>query len=637
MGVTANVLPAWADELRHRYLRGEAWLFVVHGNVHDLVLHQGELTGAVDFLAAQVLDRKDSVLRYNVSTGCRFVKKNPSMEALGVEDLVAQRAPERVLPVLEQLLYYQRNLGLVVDHCEMIAPAGDPTFFSLADRMTVVTLQRWSLAPEIERADNIVLLVTESPGELNPKIVANPRVAAVEIPMPSLEERTQIIRVVNPELEPAWVDRFAEVTAGLKAIQIKSILQPPPAGEEDPAARLRFIRKLVDSDKRARKLAAITQGMSHDEIRELIGVDTPTTADGARSGDRGDNADELDEVITLIGQRKREIIERECFGLIEFVEPAHDFALVGGMDEIKRELSAIAKNIREGRRARVPMGLLFTGPMGTGKTFVAEAFVKASGLTGMKLKNFRSKWVGATEGNLERILGVIRAIGNAIVIIDEGDRSFGSGEGQGDSGTSSRVIARLKEFMSDTTNRGRVLFILMTNRPDKLDIDIKRAGRLDRKIPFLYPQAPEQVERVLEAQIANHDLVTDIAFPRDRERIATKLLGYSNADLEAIALLAYSYSSEDSAADESTPDSSASGLSAPAQSSDGTTVTVEAFDRAIADYLPSRDLDMLEYMELLAVFEASNRRMLPRKYADMSNEALDRRLDELRVKCAGRR
>jgi SpoVK/Ycf46/Vps4 family AAA+-type ATPase len=87
------------------------------------------------------------------------------------------------------------------------------------------------------------------------------------------------------------------------------------------------------------------------------------------------------------------------------------------------------------------MGLLFTGPMGTGKTFVAEAFVRESGLTGIKLKNFRSKWVGSTESNLEKILDVVRAIGNIIVIIDEGDRSFGSGGegGETDGGTGSRV------------------------------------------------------------------------------------------------------------------------------------------------------------------------------------------------------
>ena len=55
------------------------------------------------------------------------------------------------------------------------------------------------------------------------------------------------------------------------------------------------------------------------------------------------------------------------------------------------------------------------------------------------------------------------------------------------------------------------------------------------------------------------------------------------------------------------------------------------------DYLPSRDLEMLEYMELLAVFEASSRRMLPQKYAGMSMEALQRRLAELKVLCGNRR
>jgi transitional endoplasmic reticulum ATPase len=165
------------------------------------------------------------------------------------------------------------------------------------------------------------------------------------------------------------------------------------------------------------------------------------------------------------------------------------------MEEVKRELMQIAINVRDGNTKRVPMGLLFTGPMGTGKTFVAEAFARSSGLTAIKLKNFRSKWVGATEGNLEKILSVVKALGNVLVIIDEGDRAFGNNDGDGDGGTSSRVIARIKEFMSDTTNRGRVLFVLMTNRPDKLDIDIKRAGRLDRKIPFFYAKTPTRWSR----------------------------------------------------------------------------------------------------------------------------------------------
>jgi ATP-dependent 26S proteasome regulatory subunit len=492
----------------------------------------------------------------------------------------------------------------------MLAPNGDASFASENDRLSVVMLQRWSLAPQLEASDNIVILISEVAGDLSPKIVANPRVSAVKIPMPSTDERRAVIKHVNPALEPAWVDRLADITAGLKSIQIKSILQPSTGSNEDDAeARYKFIKTMVADESRARKLAAVTQGMPREEIEHLIGVTAPPAV----------REEPHEEILRLIGKHKREVIERECFGLIEFVEPEHDFSVVGGIDEVKKELSSIARNIREGRTARVPMGLLFTGPMGTGKTFVAEAFVKESGLTAITLKNFRSKWVGSTESNLERILGVVHGIGNVIVIIDEADRSFGSGgdEGDGDGGTGSRVVARLKEFMSDTANRGRVLFILMTNRPDKLDVDLKRAGRLDRKIPFLYPQTVEDVEKIFAAQIRKHKLVTTIAFPKDRAAVSDKIVGYSNADFEAICLLANDY-----AADESGKEG---------------TISVDHFIHAVQDYLPSRDLEMLEYMELLAVFEASNRRMLPDKYAKLSVDELQKRLAELKLRCGHRR
>jgi ATP-dependent 26S proteasome regulatory subunit len=58
--------------------------------------------------------------------------------------------------------------------------------------------------------------------------------------------------------------------------------------------------------------------------------------------------------------------------------------------------------------------------------------------------------------------------------------------------------------MSDPDNRGRVLTLLMTNRPDKLDVDIKRAGRLDRKIPFFYASAPLEVEAVIQALLGRY-------------------------------------------------------------------------------------------------------------------------------------
>ena len=210
---------------------------------------------------------------------------------------------------------------------------------------------------------------------------------------------------------------------------------------------------------------------------------------------------------------------------------------------------------------------------------------------------------------------MIRAIGQVVVIIDEGDRAFGNTDSEGDGGTSSRVIARIKEFMSDTSNRGRILFLVMTNRPDKLDVDLKRAGRLDRKIPFLYSQTPDEVENIARASIRKNRINTDVDLTTIRDAFSKKLVGYSNADVEAVILMA-----NDDAARDGTK-----------------TVGAERFVRAAADYFPSRDAELLEYMELLAVFESSSRRLLPEKYAHITPEELDLRLRTLRATVGSRR
>jgi len=602
-------LPAWADELRRRYLRGESSQFVLHGNVHDVFLYDGKLYTLSEFLAQVLLDRsKDTVALYNVSTGVRFAKRKLKLD--GLEQLVLEKEPAKVLPLLERALTTEDKLAVILEYADTIAPAGDTSFSTVDDRAASVTLHRWSLLRALEQSDSIVLLTLENLSELHGKIVSNPRVATVRVPMPGKDERMALLRFLDPGLGADDVDRLAEVTAGLKSIQIKAILAPPDASADDVAERKRYLTELLAGGKppspevleRAEKLAQITQGMTREAIRKLIAPDGKPPAP---------SADARAEIDRLVAARKREIIERECFGLIEFVTPQHGFDVVGGMDEVKKDLLLVAKNIREGRRNRVPMGILFTGPMGTGKTFVAEAFAKECGLTTIKLKNFRSKWVGATEGNLERILSVIQAIGQIIVIIDEGDRAFGGNDGDGDGGTSSRVIGRIKEFMSDTENRGRVLFILMTNRPDKLDVDIKRAGRLDRKIPFLYPQTGDEVVNILHAQYRKNKVKAEIEAAHERT-LAESIVGYSNADIEAIVMLANDYSGD-----------------GPVRHDD--------LLHAVKDYLPSRDVQMLEYMELLAVFEASNRRMLPKKYADVPVDELQARLQLLKAQVGSRR
>ena len=614
----SRILPAWAEDLRRRYLRGEASMFVLHGNVYDVVLCNQKMMALTEFLTDVLLkDSKETVAVYNVATGVRFAKRAEG--TIGVEDLLLSTEKDRIFAALERLLIGSTKCAVIMEYAEAIAPAGDPNFQGEADRAAIVTLHRWSALPEIERGDNVVMLISENLTELAPKLISNPKVAVVEVPMPDQATRREAARLADPRLTEKDAERYAGVTAGLKSIQIASILTPQPAAEEELADREAFIAGLLgggaDAAGRAHKLATLTSGLSREEVKELVAPKASAPAADASLPSPIERARK--ETDRLIAKRKREILERECFGLVEFVEPAHGFEVVGGMDEVKKDLMVIAESIREGRTSRVPMGILFTGPMGTGKTFVAEAFAKECGLTTIKLKNFRSKWVGATEGNLEKILNVIRAIGQVVVIIDEGDRAFGNTDGEGDGGTSSRVIARIKEFMSDTSNRGRILFLVMTNRPDKLDVDLKRAGRLDRKIPFLYVQTPEEVELVAKALVRKNKIKTDVDLASIRQSFSSKLIGYSNADIEAVILLA-----NEEAARESNGD-------AP--------VLANHFERAAIDYFPSRDVELLEYMELLAVFESSSRRLLPAKYASLTPEDLDAKLRHLRAIVGTRR
>lgn len=598
---TTNLLPEWAQTVRRKYVGGEAAVFVLYHNVFDEILFEGRWYTLENFLTEVLLkDNKQTILVYDPSAGARYARHGASTEA---EPLAASHPPEEALALIEKEIMLRSSAALIIPYAGTLAPPGDVSFQSPADRIAAIRLHRWSLSRELGNKDNVVFLLTESLVELNPKIVANPRVAAIQVPLPDLDVRSAVIRHADPSIDAVHVRRLAEHSSGLRSVQIAQMLTPRPATGLGEGERMTLIRSLLgdsaDAEERAAKLAAITQGMTPEEIRHLINPSHPLP--------ETEQGDPYAAVIELVHRRKREIIEKECEGLIEFVDARLGLDAVGGNEGIKAELMQIAAAIRRGDRNRVPMGLLFVGPMGTGKTFVGKCFVKESGLTAVTLKNIRSKWVGSTESNLEKVLAMVKALGPIILIIDEGDRSFGD-SGENDGGTSSRVMARLKEFMSDTDNRGIVLFIMMTNRPDKLDVDIKRAGRLDRKIPFFYAENAEDVEAVLKALFKRYQLGNAVQWPRDRKATSARLVGYSNADLEAVCLLALNLGNDEAGQ-----------------------VSLETFVQAIDDYVPAQDAGMLEYMEMLAVFEASRRSMLPARYRDMSRQDFDARLRQLKL------
>jgi len=197
---------------------------------------------------------------------------------------------------------------------------------------------------------------------------------------------------------------------------------------------------------------------------------------------------EPDDLVKL----KKQLVEKDCNGLIEFIESSRTLEDIHGQEKVKAWLRQDIALWQQNDLAAMPKGYLLCGPVGTGKTFMVECLAGEAGVPVVKLKNFRDKWVGSTEGNLERIFRLLQALGRCYVFVDEADQSIGRRDaGANDSGISGRIYSMLAEEMGSSNNRGKLVWILASSRPDLIEVDLKRPGRVDVKIP-LFPTSTAQ-------------------------------------------------------------------------------------------------------------------------------------------------
>ena len=252
------------------------------------------------------------------------------------------------------------------------------------------------------------------------------------------------------------------------------------------------------SDFDAAELAKLTAGISLTDLNVLV-------QSARESGKRLD--------AKAFRALKKRLLERQCQGLLEFIEPKWTLDTVVGHEAAKARLREDAALLKRGALDSLPMGYLLCGPVGTGKSFLAQCVSGEIGVPCVMLKNFRSKYVGETEGNLERVLSVLRAMGPVVVVVDEADAALGSREQEGDSGTSSRVFAMIAAQMGDTQYRGRIIWMLLTARPDLLPIDLKRQGRAEVHIPLFYPTDEAEIRQmfvILAKKLGSRVAIEDV-------------------------------------------------------------------------------------------------------------------------------
>ena len=125
-------------------------------------------------------------------------------------------------------------------------------------------------------------------------------------------------------------------------------------------------------------------------------------------------------------------------------------------------------------------------------------------------------------------------MGPVVVVIDEADAALGNREGGGDSGTSSRVFSMIASQMGDTRYRGKLLWMLLTSRPDLLPIDLKRQGRAEVHLPLFSPSDDAEVEFMIKVMARKNKV--SLAAGAVPAGLAGR--GLSGADIESIVLAA---------------------------------------------------------------------------------------------------
>lgn len=561
-----NKYPGWATELAKKYLSRTLNQFILHGNVHDLVHLKGEkerFDRMKTFLADDFFGSRDLVLFYDRATGIYFRDQETQTDfnrALSGRDTIAGTEYSKKLPkdpvgafsVLEQYfrsrLNQKKSIALIIDHAETIVPMSEAGSAGSEDRNALVYLLKWAHDPLFLASDFTITLVTENLSDLNKRLIQHPYTADIELPLPDEQARLSFLNYHEKQhslVTDLSKQIIAEMTAGLGLVRIYSILS---------------------------------------------------------------NAEEHNEPVTFesLSAIKKQMIEEEAYGLLEFVPATLSLDYVAGHNEVKKHLRLASQALKSGRRDVIPMGYLVCGPVGTGKTFIVTCFAGEVGIPMVKLKNFRSQWQGVTEGNLEKILSLLKAMAPVAVMIDEADAYLGNRQQTGDSGVSSRVFSQIAAFMSNTEHRGRIVWFLMTARPDLMPVDLKRQGRAEEHLALFPPETKEERVELFEVMKKKTGMeLTEDYIPK---AVKDGSLKYSGADMEAALTRAKFHAAAEGK----------------------TIVTPEILDKILDDFLPPTYPQEIELQTLAAVAECTSKSLLPERFQNLSRDKILKQIDKIK-------
>jgi len=424
----------------------------------------GQLVNVEHFIRDELLHDFAVVFTYDLGSGLVVARGGDQLADWVPSALrTLPQAPLEAFRFVSKYLRYLANVSLLhgrepIRTAIVIRAAGqllpsDGEGFEHGAISAVV--REWGATDPFAQLPFASILITDNLADIEPLIAFAPHLTTIQVPLPPASGLEAALRVLQEKFTstiPADLD-IARLALSMVGVSIRTLEQ---------LTKVRAYRKQVL------------------EPQELASV-------------------------------KKQMVEHDAPGLVEFMQSHRTLDDYHGQDGLKAWLRQDIALWKGNDLRALPMGYLLCGPVGTGKTFLVECLAGEVGVPIVKLKNFRDKWIGSSEGNLEKLFRLARALGRCIVFIDEADQTLGRRDsGIGDGGLSGRLYSMIAQEMADTANRGRVMWVLASSRPDLIEVDLKRPGRMDLKIPILPTTTADESAALLHALTLRYELTVSL-------------------------------------------------------------------------------------------------------------------------------
>ncbi|MDE1851236.1 MAG: CDC48 family AAA ATPase [Candidatus Micrarchaeota archaeon] len=240
--------------------------------------------------------------------------------------------------------------------------------------------------------------------------------------------------------------------------------------------------------------------------------------------------------ITKVSRDTKVVVKEEPVSESQVKVAEVHYEDIGGLDDVKQKIREMVElpirypELFERLGIEPPKGVLLYGPPGTGKTLLAKAVANESDVNFISISGpeLVSKFVGESEEKLREIFKNANEKAPTILFMDEIDAIAPKRE-ESTNEVERRMVSQLLTLMDGMAQRGQVIVLAATNRPDAIDPALRRPGRFDREIEIGVPNRDAR-KQILQVHTRHMPIAKDVNI----DELANMTHGYTGADITAL-------------------------------------------------------------------------------------------------------